>query len=237
MPTPDATSHATPNGTRGFADRHGALGPEAFRSLGSTGLLVSGVGFGCHRIDADHAEHAASLRDALRMGCNLLDTSATNGDGASERVVGQVLRAMIAEGTVAREEVVVVSQIGSVQGGHWIQPDVLSEQLGSSLARLGLDALDACLLHEPEHDRPERRAEFERRIHAAFARMEDECDAGRIRFYGVSSDAFVKPADDEDATSLTRMLEIAREVAEQRGSAPDAHRFRADKKIAAKALQ
>lgn len=256
-------SHATPEGTSGFADRHASLGERAFRSLGATGLVVSGVGFGCYRVDDDSPEHAASLEQALRGGCNLIDTSTNYGDGGSERLVGNVLRALAASSEIARQEIVVVSKIGYVQGGnlelarereregrpftdvvkyadgcwHCIHPDFIADQLKRSLARLGLESLDACLLHNPEYylsdaahrgrgSLAERRDEFDRRLRAAFARLEDECDAGRIRCYGVSSNTFVRPAGDEEATSLTRMLEIAREVATARGGEPESHRFR-----------
>lgn len=253
---------ATSEGTRRLAGRHPALPKSAFRDLGRTGLLVSAVGFGCYRVDEEMPEHLSALEAAVVAGCNLVDTSTNYGDGGSERAVGRGLRSLFESGRASREEVVVVSKIGYVQGGnlelvrsreregrpfgdvvryadgcwHCIHPDFLSDQIGRSLGRLGLERLDGCLLHNPEyflsdaHHRrsgtlEERRDEFYRRIDAAFRRLEDECDAGRISWYGVSSNTFVAPAAGDESTSLSRMIGIARAIARERGGDRGAGRF------------
>ena len=115
---------------------------------------------------------------------------------------------------------------------HSIAPAWLEDQLTRSLERLDLPALDVWLLHNPEYFLKEARgrgvplaaarAEFDRRIRAAFEHLEAECDAGRIGWYGVSSNTFGAGADDPEATSLTRMWAIAEELAAGRGRA---HRF------------
>ncbi len=152
-------------------------------------------------------------------------------------------------GKLRREEVIVVSKIGYVQGEnlelaqereaagkpfpemvkymegcwHCIHPEFLREQLERSLARLQLDTLDVCLLHNPEYflsDAKQRgrgpldvtRNEFYRRLREAFAFFEAQVAAGTIRWYGVSSNTAVSPVSDPEATSLTRMLAAAREA-------------------------
>lgn len=115
---------------------------------------------------------------------------------------------------------------------HSIAPAWLEEQLTRSLERLALPALDVLLLHNPEYflkdarargvPLPEARAELDRRIRLAFTHLEAECDAGRIGCYGVSSNTFGAAADDPEATSLTRMLAIAEDLAASRGKF---HRF------------
>jgi uncharacterized protein len=103
---------------------------------------------------------------------------------------------------------------------HCIHPEFLADQLDQSLDRLQLETLDVCLLHNPEyylsdaHERSHgtldrRREEFYRRLRDAFAWLETQVAAGRIRAYGVSSNTCTRPADDPEATSLTRMLEVA----------------------------
>ena len=102
---------------------------------------------------------------------------------------------------------------------HCVHPEFLADQLTRSLERLRVDHLDVCLLHNPEyflsdaaHHRvglAEARAEFHRRITAAFAHFEEEVRAGRIGAYGVSSNSAVVPADDPEATSVTRFLAAA----------------------------
>ncbi len=102
---------------------------------------------------------------------------------------------------------------------HCIHPAFLEDQLTRSLQRLELDSLDVLLLHNPEYylawaAREElsagpARAEYERRLAAAFAHLEDEVARGRIGWYGVSSNTFPAPADDPEHTSLQRVLELA----------------------------
>lgn len=174
---------ATASGTRSYFETHALnvqrnLQPVAF---GRTGWLVSPVGFGGYRVDlsADDAdrEHALALEQALLSGCNLIDTSANYADGGSERLVGETLRRLISSGRLRREQVVLVSKAGYVQGSnlelarerersgqpfaemvrysedcwHCISPGFLEEQLTRSLERLGVERLDVLLLHNPEY--------------------------------------------------------------------------------------
>lgn len=112
---------------------------------------------------------------------------------------------------------------------HCIHPDFLADQLTRSLERLNLETVDGFLLHNPEYylmwakkarkTREEARAEYYRRIRAAFAHLEKEVGNGRIQWYGVSSNTFVEPAGHYTFTSLTRLWQIAQEIS------PD-HHFR-----------
>ena len=237
---------ATPGDTAAYAARFPAHG---YVSLGTTGLITSKVGFGGYRVDDETPRHREALEKALLGGCNLIDTSTNYMDGGSERCVGIVLGALVRSEKLRREELIVVSKIGYVQGinlvlaqeretagqafpemikymdgcWHCIHPEFLGEQLERSLARLQLDTLDVCLLHNPEYffsDAKKRgrgsledlRAEFYRRLRDAFAFFESQVAAGTIRWYGVSSNTAVSPASDPEATSLSRMLAAAREA-------------------------
>ncbi|MEE8521106.1 MAG: aldo/keto reductase [Gemmatimonadota bacterium] len=165
---------ATSEGTSRYASRFPEL---QYRTLGSTALTTSILGFGAYRVDDATPEHREALSKALSSGVNLIDTSTNYTDGASERLISSVLRALIDSGEVARDEVIVVSKIGYVQGrnyrlsqereargkpypemlkieeGMWhcIHPEFLGDQLSRSLDRLELETLDICLLHNPEY--------------------------------------------------------------------------------------
>jgi uncharacterized protein len=225
---------ATPEGTRRRAgDRPG------YRVLGATELSVSIVGFGGYRTGRVDPAHREALRAALAAGVNLIDTSSNYQLGDSERLIGEVL----AEGSVPRDEVVVVSKVGYVQGPnlelarereaagrpfpemvkyaegvwHCISPEFVEDQLGRALDRLEIDTIDVLLLHNPEYflsdaahhpgDRPleETRALFYDRLDRAFDHLDGAVRDGRIGAYGVSSNTCVSPADDPEATSVTRM--------------------------------
>ncbi len=257
---------ATAGGTAAYAVRFvgapdGAHASHSYVTLGSTGLTISRLGFGGYRIDSDEAEHREALRKALRGGWNLIDTSTNYTDGGSERLIGSVLAELVKCGDVKREEIVVVSKIGYVQGQnlkraeakekagkpfpemvkyaegiwHCLHPEFLAEQLSLSLDRLGLDTLDVCLLHNPEYflsdaahrgtkDLPGTRERFYGRLEAAFAFFEAQVMAGRLQWYGVSSNTCAAAADDPEATSASRMLEAAEAAARRVGQA--SHHFR-----------
>ena len=168
------SGRATPEGTARYAKRFAA---EGYRPFGSTGLTVSLIGFGSYRTDDATAEHRAALSRALAAGVNVIDTATNYTDGGSERLIGSVLRDLFSSGPLARDEVVVISKIGYVQGSnyrialereargepypemlkiddglwHCIHPDFLQDQLKRSLERLELETLDACLIHNPEY--------------------------------------------------------------------------------------
>ena len=238
---------AAPDGLAARAESFRQAGlTHGYALLGTTGLTVSRVGFGGYRVDDETPEHREALAAALLAGCTLIDTSTNYTDGGSERLVGSVLAELGRDGRLPREEVVVVSKIGYVQGQnlelaqeresagtpfpemvkymegcwHCLHPEFLKDQLGRSLDRLQLETLDVCLLHNPEyflsdakkrHSGPLKtlREEFYRRLREAFAFLETQVAAGRIAWYGVSSNTATSHPDDPEATSLSRMLEAA----------------------------
>ncbi len=145
--------------------------------LGKTGFEVSTCGFGCYRIDDGIPQHQKALEKALLSGINLIDTSSNYSDGGSEIIVGKVLNKLISENKIERENVVVVSKGGYLQGSnlklgierelsgkpfndvvkctqdlwHCISPDFLENQITLSLQRLNLNKIDVYLLHNPEY--------------------------------------------------------------------------------------
>ena len=210
-----------------------------YRPLGETGLKCHPLGFGCYRIADGHRGQADALAAYLDRGGNLIDTSANYMDGASETLVGKVLRGR------SRDGVIVVTKGGYIQGqnmdlarrcsfpevvkygdGIWhsIHPEFLAAQVEMSTERLGLDHLDVYLLHNPEyylediaHRRPLEQAdhdEFYRRIAAAFRYLETEVARGRIRWYGVSSNNYPLAASAPAHTSVARTLAAAESVSE-----------------------
>ena len=239
------SGHATPTGTRQLAEQFSNL---TFNPLGKTDLLVSAAGFGGYRIDAGVTAHEAALNQALTNGINLIDTSANYADGGSEQLVGEVIANLIESGRIARAQLVVVSKGGYLQGSnyvlnqqrktdgnpfkevveyaegleHCIHPDFLDDQIGRSLARLGLDTLDGYLLHNPEYylgwahkqgvDTTRAQAEYYRRIDSAFRHLESEVQKGRIRFYGISSNTFPATTHNPEFTSLQQIWQIAEAI-------------------------
>lgn len=234
---------ATPEGTKRYFQRLGqsllglGLQDSELGVLGRTNFRVSPVGFGGYRIDPSIAHHGQALRLALEMGCNLIDTSANYTDGGSEELIGKVLQDLFHSKKLSRDEIVVVTKAGYIQGQnmdlakdrklqgrsyseiveyspecwHCISPEFLEDQISISLERLNLDKVDVLLLHNPEYFLKVNadKQEYYRRIQAAFEHLENEVRRGRIQYYGVSSNSFPDPAGAAEHSSLDAMLEIA----------------------------
>ncbi len=146
-------------------------------TVAGMGWQISQAGFGSYRVSLDDKTQEQALRQALQSGINLIDTSSNYGDGGAERLIGRVLAELIDAGELHREQVVVVSKAGYLQGfnytlaqqrkkegrpfpnlvkyaeglDHCIHPDFLDDQLTRSLERLNLETLDVFLLHNPEY--------------------------------------------------------------------------------------
>jgi aryl-alcohol dehydrogenase-like predicted oxidoreductase len=168
------TGWATPETTAESSRKQPGLD---YNILGRTALRASAAGFGCYRVSKGIAQHERALRKALLSGINIIDTSANYADGQSEALVGKVLSELVSAGRLAREEIIVVTKVGYLQGQnfalsrqrksegrpfpelveygqgleHCIHPAFLADQLERSLKRLNLETIDGYLLHNPEY--------------------------------------------------------------------------------------
>lgn len=141
------------------------------------GVKISRLGFGSYRISRGNSIFAEALKKSLLSGVNLIDTSSNYGDGSSEALIGDILKELIQNKELKREEVFVVTKIGYIQGKnlqliqekeklddgftdityydpncfHCISPDFLEDQLERARKRLGLFTIDGLLLHNPEY--------------------------------------------------------------------------------------
>lgn len=117
-----------------------------------------------------------------------------------------------------------IAQLSDIIGGsHCMTPAYLRHQLAQSLDNMKLGCVDVYYIHNPESQLAEiSRAEFDARLLAAFALLESERAAGRLRMYGVATWNGFRVAPDARAYhSLERMTELAREA----GGAEHGFRF------------
>lgn len=241
---------ATQEGTQRYRDAAGAAAGHFREAL--DGLQLSSLGIGTYlgRDDAaTDALYAASVRKALHLGINVVDTAINYRNQRSERAVGVALR----ESGVGRDQIVLCSKGGYlpfdgarphdvrrylfesfvrpglldpediVAGCHSLAPRFLSDQIDRSRRNLGVACIDVYYLHNPETQLGEvSRASFLRRLRDAFAAMEDACDEGRIAAYGTATwNGYLLAEDDEEHLSLDEVLAAARDAAGER------HHFRA----------
>lgn len=170
--------YATAGSSAQFATRNRRqFSPDAFRRLGRSGLTVSKIGFGTYRCHRNDDQHRQALRKAIAAGCNLIDTASNYGNGMAEELIGEVLAEAINGEIVRREEMVIVSKAGYIQGEnlsrakrresrgrpfpevvkfqeglwHCLHPEFLYDQADQSRQRLQLETIDIYLLHNPEY--------------------------------------------------------------------------------------
>jgi aryl-alcohol dehydrogenase-like predicted oxidoreductase len=117
------------------------------RPLGSTGLTVSALGFGCGAVGGlmvrgDAAEQRQAVSRALDAGITYFDTAAMYGDGASETNLGRVMQELGTWPRVVVGTKVRLPSTSDVRGA-------VRNSLEASLRRLGRSDVDIFHLHNP----------------------------------------------------------------------------------------
>ncbi len=229
--------HATEAGTERYRQRFPQAAADHFRLR--YGLWMSSIGLGTLTgapTETISQAYGRTIPAALAAGCNVIDTAPTYRLGRAQHDVGVGLADAIAQGIVARDEVIVCTKGGyvpqdwpaeampdDVAGGiHSMHPDFLSKQIGASLAALDLETVDIFYLHNPDirllHESP---GDFMQGLRRAFEGLEREVAQGRIRFYGVASDeGFLADPGGENFLPFHKLVQVAEAVA---GAS---HRFR-----------
>ena len=116
-----------------------------YRQLGTTGLEVSEIGFGCGNIGGlmvrgSHDEQVAAVKRALELGINYFDTAPSYGDGQSETNTGKVLNELNPEIILATKVRVGKDDLRDIKGA-------VQRSLEASLKRLKRDSVDILQLH------------------------------------------------------------------------------------------
>jgi diketogulonate reductase-like aldo/keto reductase len=104
------------------------------------------LGLGTWRMGEDarrRRAEVAAVRAALEIGYRLFDTAEMYGDGGAEQVVGEALADAMRSGSVARDQLQVVTKFYPQNAA----PDDMRAACERSRARLQLDQIDLYLLH------------------------------------------------------------------------------------------
>ena len=155
--------------------------------LGNTNWTASNVALGIMRMDAlTPAEAATSLNAAVDAGINFIDSADIYGQGASEKVFGAALK----QSGLRRDQLFIQSKGGIVvdparSHGSLVfgkrydfSKQHLIDAVDGELSRMGIDYLDAFLLHRPDPlMEPDE-------VAAAFDELQQ---AGKVRHFGVSN--------------------------------------------------
>jgi pyridoxine 4-dehydrogenase len=147
-------------------------------------LRVRRLGFGAMRITGegvwgppkDREGAIATLRRAVELGINLIDTADSYGPNVSEELIAEALHPY--------PEDLVIATKGGLQRtgpGEWPRdgrPEHLREACEGSLRRLRVDRIDLYQLHSPDPQVP-----YEESVGA----MKELRDEGKVRMVGVSN--------------------------------------------------
>ena len=151
------------------------------RTLGSGGLEVSALGFGCMGISfglgpaTSREEGVAVIRAAVDCGVTFFDTAEVYGPFTNEEVVGEALAPV-------RDQVVIATKFGfrlenGKQAGLDSRPEHIREVAEASLKRLGTDRIDSFYQHRVDPDVP---------IEEVAGAVQDLIREGKVKHFGLS---------------------------------------------------
>jgi aryl-alcohol dehydrogenase-like predicted oxidoreductase len=150
------------------------------RQLGATGLELPVLSFGASSLGAEFRsvqidEIFESVRVALELGLNFMDTSPFYGRGMSEVLLGIALR------DVPRDQYTLCSKLGRYDVGHFdFSAKRVVESVDVSLHRLGTDHLDIMLCHDIEF------VPLQQIVEETLPALRRIQQSGKVRFVGIS---------------------------------------------------
>ncbi len=169
------------------------------RQLGNTDMHITPIGLGCWAIGGggyefgwgkqDDQQSIATIKRALELGINWVDTAPVYGLGRSEEVVGRAIKGRDPKPYVFTKCSRVWDEHGHISSN--LKAASIRQEVENSLRRLQVDVIDLYQMHWP---RPEEDIE---EGWSAMARLKEE---GKVRHIGVSN---------FNVEQMRRVMEIA----------------------------
>ena len=151
------------------------------RTLGTAGLEVSAIGFGCMGLNFSYGhalsrqESVALIRQAVERGVTFFDTAEVYGPFTNEEIVGEALKPV-------RDRVVIATKFGfnivdGKMAGVNSRPEHIREVADASLKRLGVEVIDLFYQHRVDPDVP---------IEDVAGAVKELIAQGKVRHFGLS---------------------------------------------------
>lgn len=157
------------------------------RKLGYTDLYLTTIGLGTWAIGGggwaygwgpqDDADSIATIRRALDMGINWIDTAAAYGLGHSEEIVGRAIAGHRHE-VILATKCGLVWEAGSTMPYSRLKAQSVRREVENSLRRLKVEVIDLYQIHWPDPD------EY---IEEAWSVISDLISEGKVRYGGLSN--------------------------------------------------
>jgi len=156
------------------------------KKLGWTTLEITTVGMGTFPIGGadwfagwgpqDDKESIATIRRALDLGINWIDTAPVYGLGRAEEVVGEALKSV-------QKKPIIATKLGLVwderrEVSNVLKRESVRREVEASLRRLAIDVIDLYQIHWPRPDED---------IEEAWTAMAELVQEGKVRYIGVSN--------------------------------------------------
>ncbi len=162
----------------------------ATATLGATGMEITRVGLGAWAIGGggwqggwgpqDDTESVETIRRAIELGVNWVDTAAAYGLGHAEEVVGRAVRELPdGDRPLIFTKCGLLWEPGATTVSNVLAPDSIRRECEASLRRLGVDRIDLFQIHWPADDGTP--------IEESWSTMAALVEEGKVRFIGVSN--------------------------------------------------
>jgi aryl-alcohol dehydrogenase-like predicted oxidoreductase len=150
------------------------------RKLGTSGLEVSAIGFGCMGLSfgygpaTDRGEAIKLIRAAHERGVTFFDTAEAYGPFVNEEIVGEALAPV-------RDQIVIATKFGFQEGnaqlGQDSRPDRIRAVADAALKRLRTDRIDLFYQHRVDVKVP---------IEDVAGTVKDLIAEGKVKHFGLS---------------------------------------------------
>ena len=170
--------------------------------------------FGTQRISEYNPHHLQALKEAIKSGIRIIDTSPKYMDGGAQRTIALAFREF---GDDIRDSVEIITKFDINSNP--------SESLEQSLQNLELNSVSCLVIENPESvlfkaiedgvDRDDRLDEMNRVIYEAFLECEDLVQSGKIKSYGISSEAFSILHNNDKFLPYEDLVTLAEEAAKE----------------------
>jgi aryl-alcohol dehydrogenase-like predicted oxidoreductase len=162
--------------------RHAGVGDLQQRTLGTAGLEVSAIGYGCMGLEGVYGratgrqEGITLLRAAVERGVTMFDTAEAYGPFTNEELVGEALAPV-------RDRIVIATKFGfgihpdGTRYGLDSRPDHIRRVVDAMLTRLKVDAIDLLYQHRVDPAVP---------IEDVAGTVRELIHMGKVRHFGLS---------------------------------------------------